>query len=178
MQSHAFHCRRLGARPCADGGEARGQIEDESRVPALLRHASRPERSAHNHALPVVAHRHLRPQACGGPTLSAEKPLVEKRRAAARQNVRQHYGSILTERLGRPTDMPGRRCLLATAPAVRGDAQLSCASGSSGQRGPAARCLACPAEWRSVQGESPAPRGVESEQAAAFEFVRRSLQVV
>ena len=64
--------------------------------------------------------------------------------------------------------------VLATAPAVRGDAQLSCASGSSGQRGPAARCLACPAEWRSVQGESPAPRGVESEQAAAFEFVLRA----
>ena len=37
--------------------EKRAQIE-ESRVTALLRHASRPERSAHNHALPVVAHRH------------------------------------------------------------------------------------------------------------------------
>ena len=142
-------------------------------MPALLRHASRPERSAQPcTASSRMPHRHLRPQACGGPTLSAEKPLVEKRRAAARQTC----GSILTERLGRPTDMPGRRCLLATAPAVRGDAQLSCASGSSGQRGPAARCLVCPAEWRSVQGESPAPRGVESEQAGGVEFVRRSLQ--
>ena len=71
--------------------------------------------------------------------------------------------------------MPGLRRLRATAPAVSGeDAQLSCASGSSGQRGQAARCLACPAEWRSVQGESPAPRGVESEQAAALSCATKS----
>jgi len=97
-------------------------------------------------------------QACGRPTLSVEKPLVEKRRAAAPRTC----GIISTERVGR---------LHAWSQICAGGAVVKIPSLAARAVPPAsvARLLAAwcgPAEWRSVQGESPAPRGVKSEQGS------------
>ena len=99
-------------------------------------------------------------QACGRPTLSVEKPLVEKRRAAAPRTC----GIISTERVGRLhawsqiCDCAGGAVVKMPSLAARAVPPAS-----------VARLLAAwcgPAEWRSVQGESPAPRGVKSEQGS------------
>ena len=143
---------------------------------ALLRHASRPERSAQPcTASSRMPHRHLRPQACGGPTLSAEKPLVEKRRAAARQTC----GSILTERLGRPTDMPGRRCLC-----LRLRRRCAVMPSSAARAVPQASVARLLAAWRArlngVRCKARAQRHVASkanrQPRLSSCFVRRTLQ--
>ena len=94
----------------------------------------------------------------GALTLSVEKPLVEKRRAAAPRTC----GIISTERVGR---------LHAWSQICAGGAVVKMPSLAARAVPPAsvARLLAAwcgPAEWRSVQGESPAPRGVKSEQGS------------
>jgi len=86
---------------------------------------------------PTQSHRHLRP-GVWSPDISVEKQRVGKASAALRRDGR---GSRRRET---GDHLPGRRSVRLRRRCRGEDAQLSCASGSSGQRGPTARCLMWP----------------------------------
>ena len=114
-------------------------------------------------------------QACCPLTLSVEKPLFGKASAALPRDGRESR-----RRDGRPSAWPQmsvrlrRRC-------HGEDAQLSCASGSSGQRGTTARCLMWPGWLNDVRCWARAQRrgGVQRAAPALSRFfLRRRLQDV